>query len=143
MSNRPKVFVVMSSVEGEIVINGAFSIREDAQYFIDNVYSDNDLNLTWIDELYLDNYKSIAGLDFVYEVRAHIYDDGNGSDEIYWTNSFIGHSMDLSDRRGLVFSTCLGEYQVIVKAPNRVRALELGEMFINKSIKEGNFIKLA
>ena len=150
MTKKKYVWVVYAGVEKNKLFVTVFSTKKEEDYFVKKVYINSDMNLTWIDEKLIDspeivslnpvvdNYKK--GNIFVYIIRLAIYSDEQ-QEEWAWSNYFVGYSMDLSDRRGIVFSYAEDEYEVIILATTHNSALALGKKFITEAIEGGPFDK--
>lgn len=150
MTRKKYVWVVYAGVEGNTSLVTVFSTKKEADYFVKEVYVDNDLNLTWIEKKPIDSPDLVSlnvvvdaykkGCSFVYIVRFNVYSD-NRQDDWVWSNNFVGYSMDLSDRKGIVFSYAENEYEVVILATTHDSALELGKKFITEAIEGGPFDK--
>ena len=126
--------VVRTLEDGITHLVAAYSTKEDAEYFMNNIYGDG------VDRLYI--YEDLPNPYlkdgwFVYYVML----DETDTFEEKWTVDFVGYSMDLSDEAGVVFSNAKGKYSVVALASTKDNALKVGQKIIREAREGGPYNK--
>ena len=135
--------VVRTLEDGITHLVAAYSTKEDAEYFMNNIYGDG------VDRLYIsEDLPNLYLKDgwFVYYVMLDETKDKSNdlfadTDKWKWTVDFVGYSMDLSDEAGVVFSNAKGKYSVVALASTKDNALKVGQKIIREAREGGPYNK--